>query len=215
MVSAFGVFLGPWGHAFHGPEAECFMGSGAIAAGITGTVSSYIFLIMFFGHFIKMLNVRKKFKKGDIKKDKLSKKVKRHWVKLQVLTWVVMISGLSMLVLSSLINDGFFNISSFDSGGNQLTFIIATTFCSAFTLWLLFDVMVFHIIKADKIPRPESQREADRVYFNEYNSNGIFGIAMLVFFFIPFLTILASGDTCIPVPAGAYGLPGAPGPYTN
>lgn len=200
-MAALGAFGGPWNVAYHGAELEGHGIGGFIrGAGFFGVLSSYIFLILFFSIFVKVMETADKVKdKGNItdesiqiNRDKLSKDVKREWTGIYWLTLFAGIFGFIAMFTSTVVNEGFVGT------GGTLTTVLKwlTIICglggTGISLALIIGYLIVMWPKTKDAVKSDTEIKEDQKLYNVIPPNNIMGIIMSIFYLFPVITILVT-----------------------
>lgn len=202
-ISALGAFGGPWNFAFHGAEQDAYGIGGFIrGAGFFGVFSSFVYLILFFSIFVKVMETNGKMKNtGDIEdeelqinKDKLSKGVRQKWTGIFWLTLFAGIFGFIAMFSSTVVNEGFIG-----SKGTLTNIIMwLTIICglggTAISLALVIGylIVMWPKTKNPKEGKSDSEIKEDQRLYNVIAPNQVMGIIMSIFYLSPVITILAT-----------------------
>lgn len=197
-AASLGSLSGAWAFPLHGGEIDAInlRGRGMVRGmGSAGIMSSFIFLIMFFGVFIKLTTtplVKKEDVKteADVNEGKLSKETKKTWNIMKILVYFCMIFGFITLFLTSMINEGFARADDkllmavlfFGLGGSALTL--------AFIIGML--IVEWPKTKTPKGGKHASREAEDSKLYRLIKPNKTLGIIMSIFFLLPVVTILAT-----------------------
>ena len=197
-AASLGSLSGAWAFPLHGGEIDSInlRGRGVVRAlGSAGILSSFIFLIMFFGVFVKITTtplVKKEDVKtdADVNVDKLSKGTLKTWNIMKILVYFCMIFGFIVLFLTSMVNEGFVRgtdklllaVLLFGLGGSALTL--------AFIIGML--IVEWPKTKNPKGGKHASREREDSKLYRVIRPNRTLGIIMSIFFLFPVITILAT-----------------------
>lgn len=203
-AGSIGALAGAWGYPLHGAEqdSEKLVGAGVLKTlGIAGTISSFIFIMMFLTYFIKITGVTSDIKKGgdaksptDINKDKLSKGVRDTWYKMYYLIICTMIFGFITIVITSLLNEGFVNPVGTAGSRLLLSMFFFGLGSTAFTLALVIGMFIVEWPKTKKQKggKNSSEVKEDAKLYKIIRPDFALGIAMSIFFLVPVITIMGS-----------------------
>jgi len=201
-VSSLGALSGAWAYPLHGAEFDGVVSGMIKTMGSIGTISAFIFIILFASIFIKVLETNRRLKtgadvdlaKGHINKDKLSKGVKKKWLGIYWTTIFAAIFGFTTVMITSLVNEGF--VTGTGSSGSKLmlaTMIFGLGGC-AITLGLVIGYLIVQWPKTAKPKGGKSgeERAEDNKLYLVIKPNKVYGIVMSIFFLIPIITIMGT-----------------------
>lgn len=196
-VTQFGILGLAWNYAYHGGEFSAYeMTAFKRTIGLFGIISSFIFIVMFAAHLVKLIETSKKLKDegetlrhGDIAIYKLSKAVKDKFTLMKWLTIFAAISGFISMILSTLVNEGFLPDTS-ETVAAIMTFIFALG-GTAITLAITIGIMIVQwpTTKNPKGGKSNSEVIEDQKIYNIFAPEPIYGIIMTIFYLIPLLSI--------------------------
>tara|TARA_Y100000590_G_C15508520_1_gene934497 strand:+ start:233 stop:892 length:660 start_codon:yes stop_codon:yes gene_type:complete len=197
-AASLGSLSGAWAFPLHGGEIDSInlRGKGVVRAlGSAGIFSSFIFLIMFFGVFVKITSTPLVSKENikseaDVNADKLSRGTKKTWGIMRILVYFCMIFGCIVLFLTSMVNEGFVR------GTDKLLLSVLIFGLGGTALTLTFIIGML-IVEWPKTKNPKGGKHAtrqaeDNKLYRVIKPTRTLGIMMSIFFLLPVITILAT-----------------------
>jgi hypothetical protein len=200
-AASLGALSGAWAYPLHGAEIDSIKIKSNIikAMGVTGMMSSFIFIILFAAMFIKITeapvkNTADVKTDNDIDESKLSPDVKTVWRHMKYLVIFGMLFGFLTMLITSLINEGF--VDSSKSAGALLlksTFVFGlggTAITLAFVIGML-------IVQWPNTVNPETGKSKeelieDNKLYRIVKANKVYGVAMSIMFLLPVITIMGT-----------------------
>jgi hypothetical protein len=215
-AKALGVFSGPWALHLHGAEqnAEKIVSSLIRISGTSGILTGYIFIIMFYFNFVKMYYANKNIirdKDTNIETDsnncsdnssiyfnKLTGPVQKAWDYMKWFTYIGAICGGITFILSTIINEGFYNYRAGTSTTLTILMLVFGLGGGIITLWLIIG---YYCITWPKTTKPVVKTaglddvintDEDKKLYAIIKPNRTIGIIMAVLYFFNILTISVS-----------------------
>ena len=197
-AASLGSLAGAWGFPLHGAEVDAInlKGRGFIKAlGSAGMFCSFMFLILYFGLFVRITSAPVKPKEkvkssNDINSDKLSKETKKFWGIMKILIWFSMIFGFGTLYISSMVNEGFISSNDKTMYATLILGLGGTALTLAFIIGML--IVEWPKTKKSKTGKHASREAEDNKLYAIVAPNPVFGILLSILYLFPIISILGT-----------------------
>ena len=202
-AAGLGSFAGAWAFPLHGAEMDPEDAPTGLIRyiGMTGIVVSFIFIFMYAAIVIKIFETTSRIKEphdvtdsDHINKENLHENTYKKWQTMYWLSVFSLIFGAITLVITNIINEGFFARSASAVANLMYTTFFFGLGASALTLAFIIGLLIVEWPKTSNPEGGKTAKEAkeDSKLYKVIPQSNTRGIIMSILFLLPVLTIFGT-----------------------